>query len=351
MGLFGPSFAGVWEKGVEAPGVIVGIRVREKSEDESTYILEEYAVEVGGELLGIRQKLHPRTEVRLGMPVTVARTGKDAVIKWGQASSTFWKQIKPPARGIDDTESLGGMARRLGKPVTIEILSIGTRAGMLGLTTVNELQVRVTPAGGAPYDTAISKVQPAHYASHLFAAGKVLPGFAGTGKPRIDWQSAALAEPGVGVASPFAEAAGPAGSSAAMARAAGAPQSANNVSTETSDDVDAATAAGLIPAQLNFGFLDKLGGKLTEKIMGAQAGLTGANLDGGSAEDDPVSWEKFLEVSTAIKKSGYGSPAEMDAVASMLGVIPGTWADANARWMGRIMKDWKLGAAYGQAIS
>jgi len=351
MGLFGPSFADVWQSGTESQGTIVGIKVRQKSEDESTYILEDYAVEVGGELVGIRQKLHPNTEVRLGMPVTVARKGKDAVIKWGQASSTFWKQIKAPAPGIDDTESLGVMTRRLGQPATIEILSIGTRAGMFGLTTVNELQVRVTPATGAPYDTAISKVQPAFYAAHLFAVGKVLPGFVGSGKPRIDWQSAALADPGLGVASPFAAAAGPEGSTAAMARAAGAPQSANNVSTETSDDVDAATAAGLIPAQLNFGFIDKLGGKITEKIMGAQAGLTGANIEAGSADDDPVSWEKFLEVSAAIKKAGYGSPAEMDAVASMLGVVPGTWADANARWMGRIMKDWKLGAAYGQAIS
>ena len=351
MGLFGPSFADVWQNGTESEGTIVGIKVRQKSDDESTITHEEYAVEVGADLIGVRQKLHPATEVRLGMPVTVARKGKDAVIKWGTASSTYWKQVKPPARGIDDTESLGGMTRRLGQPATIEILSIGTRAGMLGLTTVNELQIRVTPETGAPYDTAISKVQPAHYAAHLFMAGKVLPGFVGTGKPRIDWQSAALADPGVGVPSPFAEAAGPAGSSAAMARAAGAPQSANNVSTETSDDVQAAAAAGLIPAQLNFGVLDKLGGKITEKIMGAQAGLAGANIEAGSADDDPVSWEKFLEVSTAIKKAGYGTPEEMDAVASMHGVVPGTWADANARWMGRIMKDWKLGAAYGQAIS
>jgi hypothetical protein len=136
-----------------------------------------------------------------------------------------------------------------------------------------------------------------------------------------------------------------------MARAAGAPQSANNVSTETADDAQAAATAGLIPAQLNFGALDKLGGKLTEKLMGMQAGLTGANVDAGSADDDPVSWEKFLEVTVAIKNAGYGTPAEMDAVASMHGVVPGTWAEANARWMGRIMKDWKLGAAYGQAMS
>ncbi len=302
-------------------------------------------------LLGIRQKLHPRTEVRLGMPVTVARKGKDAVIKWGQASSTFWKQIKPPERGIDDTESLGGLTRKLGKSVTIEILSIGTRAGMLGLTTINELKVRITPQKGEPYESAITKVSPAHYAAHLFAAGKVLPGFLGAGQPKIDWQSAALADPGVGVASPFAEASAPAGSSAAMASAAGAPQSANQVSTDPSTGAADAAAAGLTAAQLNFGFLDKLGGKLTEKIMGAQAGLTGATLEGGPVEDDPVSWEKFLEVTVAIKNAGYGTPAEMDAVASMHGVVPGTWADANARWMGRIMKDWQLGAAYGQAMS
>lgn len=351
MGLFGPSFSSVWQDGAESPGLIVGIRVREKNEDESTYLVEEYAVEVGGELLGIRQKLHPATEVRLGMPVTVARTGKAAVIKWGTASSTFWKQVKAPARGIDDTQSLGGMARRLGQPVSIEILSIGTKAGMLGLTTVNALKVRITPANGAQYESEISKVTPAHYAAHLFAAGKVLPGFLGFGQPKIDWQSAALADPGVGVASPFVENAPAQGSTAAIARAAGAPQTANQVPTDPAADPAADPQAGLVAAQFNFGALDRLGGKLAEKIMGAQAKVVGANLDVGAAEDDPVSWEKFLEVSTAIKNAGYGTPTEMDAVASMHGVAPGTWADANARWLGRIMKDWKLGAAYGQAMS
>ena len=55
MGLFGPSFADVWQSGAESQGTIVGIRVRQKSDDESTITHEEYAVEVGPELLGIRQ--------------------------------------------------------------------------------------------------------------------------------------------------------------------------------------------------------------------------------------------------------------------------------------------------------
>lgn len=348
MGLFGPSFAGVWEKGAQAPGTIVGIRVRQKSEDESTYIEEEYAVETGGEVLGIRQKLTPRTEVRLGMPVTVARSGKVAVIRWGQAFAGHrWKMVKAPGRGIDDTESLGGVTRRMGKPCTVEILSFGTRAGMLGLTTVNELQVRVTPQGGTPYDTAISKVQPAHYAAHLFVTGTVLPAFDFGGKPRIDWQSAALADPGVGVASPFADVRGPDGSVESMAAAAGAPQGANRVSTDPSEDA----SAGLIPAQLNFGAIDRLQSKLTQKLMGMSAAAAGADPNQAPAADDPVSWETYLAASVAIKNAGWGSPAQQDEIAQQHGIPAGEWDATNRRWQGRLMSDWRLGAAYGQAMS
>lgn len=343
MGLFGPSFENVWKSGVESPGVIVGIRVREKNEDESTYLEEDYAVETGGEVLGIRQKLHPRTEVRLGMPVTVARTGKVAVIKWGQAYSNLWKMVKAPPRGIDDTASLGGIMRRMGKPITVEILSIGTRAGMLGLTTVNELQVRVTPPGGTPTDTAISKVAPAHYAAHLFVAGVVLPGFDFGGKPRIDWQSAALADPGVGVESPFKNAGGAAGSASAMAAAAGAPQGAS-AAVERDD-------SGLVPAQLNFGAFDRLQSKITQKLLGVQAAAVGADLTAGPAADDPVSWETYLAASVAIKNAGWGSPAQQDEIAQQHGIPAGEWDATNRRWQGRLMSDWRLGAAYGQAMS
>jgi hypothetical protein len=48
MAIFGPKFTDVWRSSSERPGTTVGIRVREKNEDESTYRIEEYAVNVGG---------------------------------------------------------------------------------------------------------------------------------------------------------------------------------------------------------------------------------------------------------------------------------------------------------------
>lgn len=340
MGLFGPSFETVWRSGAESPGVIVGIKVRQKSEDESTFLEEEYAVETGGEVLGIRQKLNPRTEVRLGMPVTVARNGKAAVIKWGEGYSARWKAVKPPPRGIDDTASLGGMTRRMGVPVTIEILGIGTRSAMMGLTTVNEVRVRVTGPAGAPSDTAISRVAPAHYAAHLFRVGAVLPGFDFGGKPRIDWQSAALVDPGVGVASPFATAGGDPGSAESMAAAAGAPQVP-----------DGSGHPGETGAELNFGALDRLQSKLTQKLLGASAAAAGVDPNQASAAEDPVSWEAYLAASVAIKNAGWGSPAQQDEIAQQHGIAAGEWDAAHRRWQGRIMSDWRLGAAYGQAMS
>lgn len=323
MGLFGPSFEDVWN-GAQTPGTIVGIRLRQKNEDESTYLVEEYAVELEtGELLGIRQKLHPVTEVRLGMPVAVARKGKAAAIRYGQGSSTFWKQVKPPERGIDDPVSLGGLTRRLWKPCTIEVVSIGTKSGMLGLTTVNELRVVVTPAGGgAPHETLISKVTPAHYAAHLFRAGVTLPGFFDGPKARIDWQSAALADPGVGVASPFSQPGEVPGSTAAPAA-----------------------------SELSLPGFDRLTSRLTEKIVGASVAAAGGDANAGAAADDPVSWQTFLAVSAAIKNAGYGSAEAQDAIAQQHGVPAGEWDAVNRRWMGRLMADWRLGAEYGQAMS
>ena len=102
MGLFGPSFSKVWDQGTPSPGTIVGIRRSQVSEDESTVDLEDYAVEVGGEVLGIRQRLSPLQDVRLGMPVTVHRDGKAAVIRWGAPVDRRWKSVKPPAPGIED---------------------------------------------------------------------------------------------------------------------------------------------------------------------------------------------------------------------------------------------------------
>ena len=205
MALFGVKFADLWRSGAEEPGAIVGIRVSEKSDDESSVRIEEYAVEVGGSVLGIRQNLSPVDEVRLGMPVTVRRDGKHAVIAWGSPQPGNWKTLgTPPAHGIDDNRTLT-VLKLTGKKARAEILSIGSRSKMLGLVSVNEVRFRVTPDDGSePFETTATRVEPAYYATHLFVVGSVLPAYRRAIDPssvRIDWAAAAMAEPGVGVRS------------------------------------------------------------------------------------------------------------------------------------------------------
>jgi len=311
----------VWNQGEPAEGRIVGIRRAQISEDESTYEIEDYAIDVGGELVGVRQKLVPREEVRLGMPVTVHRIGKAAVMRWGSAADNRWKAVKPPAAGIEDKVAGPPRGWTSGEA---EILDLGSRSGMLGLTTIAQAKVRFSDGSEGIVDKWVAPF----YATHLGAVGTKLPALRHPRDPekvRIDWPAAAVANPGIGVASVAS-------------------------SVATSPESSRVMGTGGIIAAPGFGkggLLDRMQEKLLEK----SAGFVGANIEAGAADDDPVSWEKFLEVTVAIKNAGYGTPEQMDAVAATHGVVPGTWADANARWMGRIMKDWKLGAAYGQAMS
>jgi hypothetical protein len=329
MAFFGIKFADLWRSGAEQTGTIVGIRVREKGDEDSTERIEEYAVDLGGEVLGIRQNLSPVDEVRLGMPVTVRRDGKHALIAWGSPQPSNWKMLgSPPAAGIDDNRTLS-VLKLTGKKAQAEILSIGSRSAMLGLVTVNEVKFRVAPDDGSePFETTASRVEPAFYAAHLFEVGRVLPAYRRALDPssvRIDWAAAAMADPGVGVRSPwFADPTAPVTPSSLMAADSAAPP----------------------PPAAAVGGLDKLQQKLT--ALSAKA--AGANMDAGPTADDPVTWEMFLAVSRGLKDTPI-PPDRYDAFAQTLGVPAGEWAAANARWMGRLMTDWRLGAAYGQAMS
>jgi hypothetical protein len=319
MGLFGPSFMKVWQAGAPAEGKIVGIRRFTVSEDESTIELEEYAVEVGGEVLGIRQRLSPFQDVRFGMPVTVYRIGKAAVIRWGVPVERRWKSVKAPAAGIEDKIAgppRGGWARG-----EAEIIDLGSRSGMLGFTTVAQAKVRFSDGTEALVD----KYAVPFYASHLGAVGDRLPALQhprDAQKTRIDWPAAALAVPGVGIAA---------------------------LSTGIVTGAEAASAMGAgtgatLPGFGKPGLIDRMQAKLAA-TTGAAAGF---DMNAGPAAEDPVTWETFIAATVAIRDDPT-TPA--DEVAQRHGVPAGEWEAANKRWMGRIMSDWKLGAAYGQALS
>jgi hypothetical protein len=319
MGLFGPSFMKVWNQGEPAEGRIVGIRRSQVSEDESTYEIEDYRVDVGGELVGVRQKLIPREEVRLGMPVTVHRLGKAAVMKWGSPADNRWKAVKPPALGIED--KVAGPPRGNWTPHEAEIVDLGSRAGLLGLVTVAQAKLRLSDGTEA----LIDKFAVPFYATHLRAVGTKVPVLQhprDAAKVRVDWPAAAVANPGVGVAS-----------------------TADSVATATESGLSLGAEGGIAAAGFGkAGLLDRM----QEKLVAASAGLYGADVNAGSEAEDPVSWDTFLAVTVAIRDEPSTPP---DDVAQRHGVPAGEWSAANSRWMGRIMKDWKLGAAYGQALS
>ena len=303
--LFGPNADKLLASGTLAPGTITGIDVR-FSHDDPPVRVDEYAVQSGGTTYGIRQTLEPEGDVRLGMPVSLRIDGKAAIIEWGDVYTHRWKSLSAaPADGIsDDTAGLGA-ARKKWTPATVSIESIDSRSVMFGMASVFDATVNVAIAGQEPYQTTIPKVYPSHYATHLFTAGSVLPGWVNPSrldKVLIDWAAAAVATPGVGVAS------------ALPARG----------------DTDVSVAIGDAAAEA------------VSKVA--------AKLPGAPSVDDEVSWETFI---AAFKATNNGSVrgAEGDALAASVGVPAGEWDAVQARWMGRIARDMKLGIAFGQALS
>lgn len=312
----------VWQQGEPAEGTIIGIRRSTVSENESTVEIVEYAVDLGGEVVGVRQQLSPRQDVRLGMPVTVGRIGKAAVIHWGAPAEGRWKSVKPPAVGIED--SVDGPPRGSWTRGEAEVLDLGARPAMLGLTTVTQAKV-LFRAGGEPVEAIVDKYAPPFYASHLGAVGTRLPALQHPRDPRkisIDWPAAAVAQPGLGV-SPVAGA---------------------SDMTSMPGSLMGAGGEKVMPGFGKAGLLDRM----QAKVAAASGAAMGADMNAGPAADDPVSWETFLAASVAIR-SEPATPA--DEVAQRHGVPAGEWDAASKRWMGRIMTDWKLGAAYGQAMS
>jgi hypothetical protein len=75
----------------------------------------------------------------------------------------------------------------------------------------------------------------------------------------------------------------------------------------------------------------------------------GAAAQSTPPPDDPVPWETYLAAAVAIKNEPATPP---DEVARSATACPaGEWSATHKRWMARMMTDWQLGAAYGQAMS
>jgi hypothetical protein len=320
MGLFGLGGVKpqkVVDKGERARGRIVGIEVEMVSggDGESDRRVDEYAVEVLTAtpfVAGVRQYLQPDHGVRLGMDVVVLHLDGYAVIDWpatsGGSNSPVSALLKePPARGILD-KTLGLKKATKGVPATVTISNLQIRDAMMGLASVLDIAIAVRPDGLDEYDSELKKATVPFYATHLAEIGRELPGWVNPGrldKVVVDWASAAEIEPGVG--RPPAEIL----------------SSIGNVFTGTGSP----TSTMSVPAD--------------DRPIAASS-------DGHDAIDG-VTFDMWVAVEAGTQRDRV-APAQYDVYAEQYGVPPGAYTAAAAGWQARMMKDWRLGAAFGEAV-
>jgi hypothetical protein len=215
VGIFGgPSAEKILAKGTATSGRIVGLDVHYTHDDAADNRLEDYAIELStGETIGIRQRLNPDDVVRIGMPIRAVVLDGAGVVDWaatgaeqgfaGRSEVSKHKALKdPPAPGLVDSEDGLASARKKGEPISLTFTSIDDRSILFGLATAVDVTATVRLEGMEPYEGVIRKVQVPFYASHLLREGVTLPGFVKTrrlDRPYVDWPAATLAEPGLGV--------------------------------------------------------------------------------------------------------------------------------------------------------
>lgn len=343
----GPSFGvgrrgrKLLERGDEATATIVGIAVSSTGSDDGgtnsrhyAYALDVLAGTGAPQRLGCRQHLNPhRRAVHLGSQVVVRHAKGRVIIDWPKTldrlgversgpadSADFWKPLSGdaiPAPGVADREQ-GSDQRRIAKgaPARATVLRINELSGGLfggGIENV-DVDVLLTPEGGAPREALLRKIIAPDYAHHLLKVGVVLPvavdRHKGSERITVDWVAAANGQTSVDASPPQA----------------------------TRDP--AAPLPGAAPTQ-------------PDKIAGALGGLLGKALDhAGLSTEAPegaeIPFETYVEVSARLARDAV-PPAEHDVYAQRFGVPPGAWGPGSRAWQSRCARDWKLGAQYGQA--
>jgi len=218
MGLFSRGPEKVISEGQRARGRIVAIEVSERNDNDSTRRVDEYVVELGpaegGRRLSVRQDLSPDTRVRFGMEVNVLVRGNDLFIDWASTMAEQgieagnhqggWKGERDATRtGITDSKVGADEALKKGERGIMVISALRWDSKFGGMITSLTIVGTVTIGSDEPYEVEVGRQNIPHYASHLPAVGRTVPvvvSLKRADKVTIDWPSAVLAEPGIGVA-------------------------------------------------------------------------------------------------------------------------------------------------------
>lgn len=326
------------DRGEAATATITGIRVSHTGTDSDGVNCQDYvyALDVrtgtGVRRLACRQRLTPHRElVHLGSQVHVRVDRDRVIIDWeatlddlGQdshlgESAGFWKPLDPskaPADGVVDFEQNGAQKLiRQGQPATATVLRINElRSELFGMALENvDVDVQVVANDGSTRQALVRKVIPPDYAHHLLRVGSVVPVGVDRGGERItiDWVAAASGEARIDPSPPV------------PTRKPGAPPAPS-----PQPGAGAAVASGL---QGLLGKMMDAGGMPTEAPLDAE-----------------FPFETYVEVSARLTKYAI-PPSQHDAYAEQFGVAPGAWGPGSRAWQSRMVRDWKLGAEYGEA--
>lgn len=322
MGLFSKGPEKVIKDGQRVRGRIVAIEVSERNDNDSTRRVDEYVVETtvtdGGRRLSLRQDLIPDVNVRYGMEVSAWVRGDDMYIDWtatmaeqgieGSNAKDAWKGDRDASRtGITDSKVGVADALKKGERGSMVINQLRWDSKFGGLINTLTIVGSVTIGTDEPYDVEVGRQTIPHYATHLPAVGRTVPvvvSIKRLDKVTIDWPSASMAEPGIGV-----------GPSTAIEAAREAPRTLMSMGGGTATWTPPAPAADFIPP---------------------------APIEG-------VSWAQYLTIEKAILDSGGYGRKTGDLVESH-GVSYATYTKASAAYGKLIRRDVALQQAFTAVV-
>lgn len=313
--------------GEDGRATITGIRVS-RTEGDETEPAYTYALTVrpagGGETFacGVRQRLTPHRERgHVGAEVPVRIRGRKVVIDWetvvGNARADVhvhgWKMDAPPSPGVEDRRRRGERKRIAGaRAAQAVVLSAEQAESLLGPLLNVDLDVELRFADdGSVEQRRLERVDIPSYVRALVTPGLVLPAGVDRDGRRvtIDWEAVACA-----------------------------------LAAGTASRVDPGSLPAVAQLPRTAPVIDRAAAAATAFV----SGLAGAGTADPAAPE--ISLDQYVAISVGLERDRV-APADHDAYAARHGIPAGTWAAVHAGWQRRIMSDWQVGAAYGEAYA